>query len=130
MTDQAHPKHGLGAHLSRGLRGRCPRCGEAPLFSGFLKVTDRCATCGLGFAGHDAADGPAVLVMFLVGAVVMGGALVVEMRYAPPLWVHAVAWIPLATALCLGLLQPLKGATVALQYRFRSVEEPSQPERP
>ena len=37
-------------------------------------------------------------------------------RLRPPIWVHAVLWGPLVLVLCLGLLRPLKGVLVALQY--------------
>ena len=113
--------------IVRGLRDRCPRCGGANLFDGFLKVTERCAACGLGFGGHDAGDGPAVFIVLVVGGVVTGLALFTEIALAPPLWVHALLWTPLIVALSLAGLRPLKGATVALQYKFRSVEEPAGP---
>lgn len=33
--------------LRRGIRGRCPQCGEGRLFDGFLKTHERCSACGL-----------------------------------------------------------------------------------
>jgi uncharacterized protein (DUF983 family) len=86
-------------------------------------VTPRCPACGLGFSEHDAGDGPAVAGSFLVGAVVVGLALVLEATAAPPLWVHAALWGPLAVLGSLGILRPLKGMLVAAQYRYRSVEK-------
>jgi uncharacterized protein (DUF983 family) len=35
--------------IGRGLRRRCPRCGRAPIFAGFIAVRDRCASCGFVF---------------------------------------------------------------------------------
>jgi uncharacterized protein (DUF983 family) len=35
--------------LGRGIRGRCPQCGEGPLFVRFLKTHDRCSACGLQY---------------------------------------------------------------------------------
>jgi uncharacterized protein (DUF983 family) len=35
--------------LRRGLRKRCPHCGEGPLFSGWSQL-ERCSSCGLVFA--------------------------------------------------------------------------------
>ena len=113
--------------LWSGLRCRCPQCGQGLLNEGFLAVTDRCRTCGLGFAGHDAGDGPAVFVIFVLGFLVVGLAFAVERAFAPPLWVHAALWAPLILGGAIGLLRPLKGMSVALQYRFRSVERPSGP---
>ena len=51
-----------GSPLLKAMSGRCPRCGRGRLFKGFLAVADRFEKCGLGFSGHDAADGPAVFV--------------------------------------------------------------------
>ena len=110
-----------------GACGRCPRCGRGPLFDGFLAIAERCADCGLGFGGHDAGDGPAIFVILILGFVTVGLALVTEVVYAPPLWVHAVLWTPLVLGGSVGLLRPLKGATVALQYCFRAVDEPTKP---
>jgi len=33
--------------LGRGLRKRCPHCGQGPLFSGFAHHLERCSACGL-----------------------------------------------------------------------------------
>lgn len=113
----------FSALLWRGARGRCPRCGEGALFRGFLDVEDRCPACGLGLGGHDAGDGPAVLAIFILGFAVVGLALFVELAYGPPLWVHIALWTPFVLGGTIGLLRPLKGITVALQYRFRSTED-------
>ncbi len=97
------------------------------MFEGLLTVTDRCPDCGLEFSGHDAGDGPAVFGIFILGFGIGGLALVVEYLFAPPLWLHAVVWMPVILVMSVVLLRPLKGLTVALQYRFRSVEERERP---
>jgi uncharacterized protein (DUF983 family) len=125
MADVA--EHSTAAMLGAGLRGLCPRCGRGALFSGFLKVIDRCPNCGLGFAGHDAGDGPAVAAIFILGFGVTGLAGVVEYLFAPPLWLHALLWLPMIGLGAVALLQPLKGLMVALQYRYRTVEDPERP---
>ncbi|MBK8176233.1 MAG: DUF983 domain-containing protein [Rhodospirillales bacterium] len=123
---QPPPRPSLGQTLARGLRCRCPRCGQGRLFDGFLTVTAHCRTCGLGFGGHDAGDGPAVFAIFILGFGVVGIAAAVEVAYAPPLWVHAVLWTPLILGGGLLLLRPLKGLMIALQHHYRSVDEPQQ----
>jgi uncharacterized protein (DUF983 family) len=115
------------AMLASGLCGRCPRCGKGPLFSGFLTVADACGNCGLGLSGHDAGDGPAVFAIFILGFGIVGLAAVVEFLFAPPLWLHAALWLPLTLIGAIALLRPLKGLTVALQYRYRAVDEPERP---
>jgi uncharacterized protein (DUF983 family) len=100
----------------RGFRGRCPNCGEGHVFRSFLKVADKCEVCGEEFHHHRADDFPAYLVIVLVGHIVVPLVLHVETAYAPPYWVHAALWVPLTVALSVGLLQPVKGAVVALQW--------------
>ena len=102
--------------IAAGLAGRCPRCGQGPLFQGYIKVRPRCETCDLDFAFADSGDGPAVFIMMLVGFIVVGGALAVEILYRPPMWVHMALWIPLTLLLALGILRPLKGLMIAQQY--------------
>jgi uncharacterized protein (DUF983 family) len=102
--------------LWRGFRSRCPNCGKGHLFRAFLKVTDRCEVCGEEFHHHRADDFPAYLVIIIVGHIVVPLVLHVEFTYAPPLWVHAALWVPLTLFLSLVLLQPVKGAVVALQW--------------
>jgi uncharacterized protein (DUF983 family) len=108
--------------IATGLRGRCPRCGQGLLFDGFLKLAPRCRACGLDFGFADSADGPAVFIILFVGFVIAGAALLVEIAYSPPMWVHVVLWGPLVLILCLGLLRPLKGVLVAQQYVHRAAE--------
>jgi uncharacterized protein (DUF983 family) len=102
--------------FSTGLTGRCPRCGEGALFEGFLTVRPQCSACGLDYSFADSGDGPAVFVILIAGFIISIIALAVELRYEPPFWVHAVIFGPLIVAVCLGLLRPMKGLMIALQY--------------
>jgi uncharacterized protein (DUF983 family) len=102
--------------FSTGLAGRCPRCGEGALFDGFLTVRPQCSACGLDYSFADSGDGPAVFVILIAGFIISIIALAVELRYEPPFWVHAVIFGPLIVAVCLGLLRPMKGLMIALQY--------------
>ena len=115
-----------GASLSAGLRGRCPRCGHGKLFDGYLTVAPVCGHCGLGLAGHDSGDGPAVAATFILGTGIIALAAAVELIFHPPLWIHAVLWTPAVIGGTLALLRPLKGLTIAIQYRTRAVDEPEQ----
>ncbi len=100
----------------RGLRGRCPNCGRGHMFRSFLKVNDGCSACGEELFHHRADDFPAYLVIFLVGHILVPLALVVETEYAPAMWLQFAVWVPLTIALSLALIQPIKGAVVALQW--------------
>lgn len=108
--------------ISAGLRGCCPRCGEGRLFSGFLTVGDGCANCGLDYSFADAGDGPAVFVILIIGFVVVGSALWMEVSLNPPLWVHFLLWIPLTLILSLVSLRLIKGVLLTLQYRNKAAE--------
>jgi uncharacterized protein (DUF983 family) len=121
MNEQSQP-HPPVSPVWAGLAGRCPRCGKGRLFQGFLALRPACESCGLDFAFADSGDGPAFFVMSIVGFIVVGGALAVEILFKPPYWVHAALWLPLALAIPLLLLRPFKGVLVALQYHHRAGE--------
>lgn len=102
--------------IPTGLAGRCPRCGEGRMFKGFITVADRCEHCDLDYKFADAGDGPAIFVMLIAGFMIVGAALWLEVRYEPPIWVYVAVFLPLTLIVCLGMLRPLKGVLVALQY--------------
>ena len=108
--------------VAAGLKARCPRCGVGALFRSGLALRDRCDRCGLSYAFADSGDGPAVFIILIAGFIVVGCALVVEFRYEPPLWLHALLWLPLILATTLLPLRSMKGLMVALQYHHRAAE--------
>ena len=108
--------------LAAGLYGRCPRCGRGKLFDGFLALRWACDNCGLDYGFADTGDGPAVFIMLIVGFIVVGAALAVEILFRPPYWVHAALWLPLAVMLALAMLRPSKALLLALQYRHKAEE--------
>ena len=113
------PRYPPISAISTGLAGRCPRCGDGRLFQGFLTVAPKCEVCGLDFGFADSGDGPAVFVTLIAGFLVVGLALIVDMTCEPPIWIFMVVFIPLALVVCLGMLRPLKGVLIALQYQER-----------
>jgi uncharacterized protein (DUF983 family) len=112
----------LSKTIAAGLAGRCPRCGKGRLFQGFITLRPRCETCGLDFAFADSGDGPAVFIIMVAGFIVVGAALVTEIVYAPPFWVHAALWLPLILVVTIGPLRPLKGLMIALQHHHNAAE--------
>jgi len=113
-----HKEPAMRTAVVRGIRCTCPACGKGPLFRKFVKVAETCTACGEELFHHRADDMPAYVVMSIVGHIVIGAMLWAEIRYAPPLWLHSVVWFPLTIGLALGLLQPVKGAIVALQWKL------------
>ena len=120
MTDK--PPETIQASIVAGLKCACPRCGRGKLFRGFVTLRPRCEVCGLDYDFANSGDGPAVFIMFLAGFIVVGAALVTEVLYRPPYWVHAALWLPLILVVTLGPLRPMKGLMIALQYHHRAAE--------
>jgi uncharacterized protein (DUF983 family) len=112
----------LGSTLWAGIAGSCPSCHRGKLFSGYLTLAPKCDACGLDYAFADSGDGPAVFVILVTGFIVTGLALIVEILYSPPYWLHAVLWLPLAIVLPLVLLRSFKGVLIALQFRNKAEE--------
>jgi uncharacterized protein (DUF983 family) len=113
---------GGAAPFLAGARGRCPNCGDGPLFTGFLTVAPKCTVCGYDLSRADAGDGPAVFVIFIAGFVAAFGVLFTEIFFRPPIWVHLVIWLPVAAGLSLALLRPLKGLMIAAQFANKASE--------
>ena len=112
----------FGATLWVGITGHCPACGRGKLFDGYLKLAPRCNVCGLDYNFADSGDGPAVFVILVTGFIVVGAALIVEVLYAPPYWLHALLWGSLSILLPLILLRSFKGVLIALQFKHKAEE--------
>ena len=106
--------------IRAGLLCRCPHCGKGPLFTGFLKVVERCAACGFDFTRLNTGDGAAIFIMQIAGAIVVFGSLFVQVAYNPPIWAMLLVALPLVAGLSLGLMRPGKGVMIALQMRNKS----------
>lgn len=106
----------------RALACKCPRCGTGDLYPSRFSLTfkNQCDSCGLDFSKNDAADGPAVFLIFILGFTIVPAALYVEFTYEPPVWVHFILWAPLVVLLTIGFLRPVKAYTLALQYKHRA----------
>lgn len=81
-----------------------------------------CSACGYDLSRADSGDGPAVFVIMIAGFFIAFAALVTEFTIHPPIWVHMLIWLPLTVAVCLGLLQPLKGVMLAAQFMNKASE--------
>ena len=105
------------APLAAGLRCRCPACGRGKLYDGLLTVAERCGACGLDLGPHDSGDGPAVFVIFILGAIIIPFVFAFERLVEPPTWAHMVLWPPIVIGLAIALLRPMKATLVALHYK-------------
>ncbi|QIG78356.1 DUF983 domain-containing protein [Stakelama tenebrarum] len=124
MTQSEDPSAGPAAPrpIDSGLKGACPRCGAKTLFASVAKYADKCSTCGLDYDQFNVGDGPVVFLTLGIGTLVTVLAIIVELSFAPPFWVHAVLWIPLTAILVVGTLHFAKGLLLALEYRNKAAE--------
>ena len=107
--------------LAAALKGSCPRCGQGQFFQGWVSFAPQCRACGLDFASFNVGDGPAAFLILIVGAIVTILAVVVDLSWSPPWWVHMV-WIPAGLLLTLGGLRTAKAALLAQEYAHRARE--------
>lgn len=118
-TAETGPARPLAASIMRGLRGRCPACGEGKLFRAFLKPVDHCANCGEALHHQRADDLPPYLSIFIVGHIVVGGYMFGERIVDLNSWQHLAFWVPVTLILTLLMMQPLKGGVIGLQWALR-----------
>lgn len=108
--------------LWAGWHGRCPECGEGKMFRSWLKLADRCDSCGLDFRFAAPDDGPAFFSQCFVAFPLTFLVLWLEIALDPPMWVHLVFSIPLMIVGCVLPLRPIKGWLVASQYVNKAQE--------
>ena len=89
------------------------------MFDGYLKVTDQCAVCGEELCNHRADDGPAYLVILIVGHLLAPLIHVVWTNFRPDPRVMATTFSIGCIALSLYLLPRIKGMVVAIQWSRR-----------
>lgn len=104
------------AAMLRGLRCRCPNCGEGQMFTGFLKVVDRCPVCRENLSGHRADDGPAYLTILIVGHLLAPILIYAFVEYRPDPLVLATIFTIGTVGLSLFLLPRMKGLVVGIQW--------------
>ena len=92
-----------------------------------LRFESKCSNCSLDFSQFNVGDGPAAFLILIVGALIVGLALMVEVTLHPPFWVHMLLWIPLTTVAVVGSLRVAKAALLILEYRNQAREGRLQP---
>lgn len=97
--------------------GLCPRCGAKTLFARGITFADRCRACGLDFSGFNVGDGPVAFLTLILGGLIVGLALWLELSVEPPFWVHAIIWIPVTVGLVWFGLRVSKAALLVSEYR-------------
>lgn len=112
------------------LFGLCPECGARSLFAGPVNFAPRCTACGLDFARYNVGDGPAAILIMIIGTIIVGGAVWLQLAAHPPFWVHILLWLPLTVVLVLLGLRAAKGALIAAEHQRNAHEgQLAPPER-
>lgn len=108
--------------LRTAIACKCPKCGKGALFKPghfHANVNETCPTCGFVLGGHDSADGPAVLLIFVLGTLLVPIALLLEFKFHAPVWAQAAILGGLLFGIIVGTLRPLKAYVIALQVKHR-----------
>ncbi len=119
MSDHSPSPDRLRTVLMRGLKRRCPKCGQGALYRAFLKPVDNCNQCNeqLGHIRSD--DIPTYFTVLLVGHIVVTLAVITEHMYSPSTLVHLSILLPLSVVLMLLLLPHIKGVMISLLWHLR-----------
>ena len=108
--------------LAAAVRGCCPRCGSKTLFAGVATFAPKCRACGLDFHAFNVGDGPAAFLTLLVGGLITGLAIWLELSAEPAWWVHVILWLPLTTLAVIFSLRFAKAMLLALEFSHRARE--------
>lgn len=108
--------------VRRGLRLRCPACGEGKLLSGLLRPAAACTACGERTGDIRADDGPAWATILLVGHIISPMFFVFISRDATANMIAFLVLAGLVIGLTLALLPRMKGLFVALIWASRAGE--------
>ena len=108
--------------MQTALSCTCPRCGRGRLFAGFLTVASECRDCGLVLTEHDTGDGPAVFLIFILGAIAVPVAFWIQFTFDTSPWIPVLVSGVLVVVMGLLMLRPAKALMVALQYAHRRDE--------
>ncbi|MES2044705.1 MAG: DUF983 domain-containing protein [Pseudomonadota bacterium] len=103
--------------VAAALRGLCPRCGAPGLFAGLTGFAPKCRACGLDFSMFNVGDGPAAFLTLILGAIVVGLAAWLQLRFDPPLWIQMLIWIPVTAIGTVLALRIAKAALLGAEYR-------------
>jgi uncharacterized protein (DUF983 family) len=114
---------GLPVMLARGALGHCPVCGEGRLFTGYIRLVERCASCAAPLGAVRADDAPPYFTIFITAHIIIALVVTVGRQTTLPVWVM-VAFFLLLTVLCaMLLLRPIKGATVGAMLKLGLIGE-------
>ncbi|MEH6789446.1 DUF983 domain-containing protein [Parasphingorhabdus sp.] len=114
----------------RGMRGHCPSCGNGRMFPRLLKPFAHCPLCGQDWTAQQADDFPAYVAIILTGHIMAPVIIYMVSETDFSMWTNLAIIIVMAMILIGALLQPAKGAIIALQWwmGLHGFDKPPRPE--
>jgi uncharacterized protein (DUF983 family) len=118
--------------VKRGLAGRCPHCGQGRLFRAYLKPVETCPVCGEDLSHQRADDFPPYITMVIAGHILVPLILTVQLLTDFSVLTYLAIYLPVTVAAVFGLMQPVKGAVIGLQWalRMHGFDDRSNPDAP
>ncbi len=108
--------------LWRGIKGRCPNCGQGRLFKSYLQQEKHCSHCGEDIGNIRADDGPAWLTILLTGHIIapLVGYFTLHDNLSP--WLAMSILLTIALSVVFFLLPRAKGLFIAAIWLIRHKE--------
>lgn len=122
MSSDNPNSEGQPGQVQAALFGLCPKCGERTLFEGGASFAPKCRSCGLDFSSFNVGDGPAAFLTLLIGALITVLAISLDSAVHPPMWVHALIWVPVTAGAVLWGLRVSKAWLLQAEY-WRKAKE-------
>ena len=105
--------------MRQGIRLRCPRCGEGPLFKGFFTMHERCPRCGLLLEREQGYYVGAIYVNYAATVVIaIAGFLVLDSYTALSLTAQIVLWSLFCVAFPLFFFRYSRSLWLSVEYLF------------
>jgi uncharacterized protein (DUF983 family) len=99
------------------MRGRCPRCGEGPLFVRWITAHERCSACGLQFERN---YGDTWMFIILLDRVpILFGIVAVYFGFRATHWLTATAFFIILATPMIATIRHRQGLALALDYLSR-----------
>lgn len=103
--------------LKRGMRRRCPRCGEGKLFRRWLEIDERCSHCNLVYQPD---YGDTWLFLIITDRIpLLFGIAVVYFGFAVPTWIAPIGFFFAMAIPLLATIRQRQGIAIALDYLVR-----------
>jgi uncharacterized protein (DUF983 family) len=106
--------------MLRGSLGRCPACGETPLFRSYLKQVAACSHCKAEFARIRSDDAAPWLTAIVIGHIFLPLIFLIDLESYMPYWAELGVWFVFFCVLALALLPRAKGFFIGMLWQTRA----------